>query len=48
VELVAPFDGVAYAQAQLLGFGTALEVLGPSEFRDGLAATARELATLYG
>jgi predicted DNA-binding transcriptional regulator YafY len=47
VTLIAPFDGVWYAQARLLGFGTAVEVLGPPDFRDQIAATARAIAAVY-
>jgi predicted DNA-binding transcriptional regulator YafY len=47
VTVVAPFDGVGYAQAQLLGFGPAVEVLDPREFRERLAATARDTAAVY-
>jgi predicted DNA-binding transcriptional regulator YafY len=47
VTLVAPFDGAGYAQAQLLGFGPAVEVLGPREFLERLAAAVRETAALY-
>lgn len=47
VSVTLPFDGVGYAQAQLLGFGTAVEVLAPRAFRERLAATAHEIAAVY-
>jgi predicted DNA-binding transcriptional regulator YafY len=47
VTLVAPFDGTGYAQAQLLGLGAAVEVLGPPESRERLAAAARDVAAIY-
>jgi predicted DNA-binding transcriptional regulator YafY len=47
ITLVVPFDGVWYAQARLLGFGTSVEVLGPPEFREQVAAAARAIAAIY-
>jgi predicted DNA-binding transcriptional regulator YafY len=47
VTVVVPFDGVGYAQSQLLGFGTAVEVLSPRDFRERLADTAHEIAAMY-
>lgn len=48
VTLVAPFDGIWYAQARLLGFGAAVEVLAPPELREQVATAARAIVAIYG
>lgn len=42
------FESLEAAEAQLLGLGPRVEVLSPARLRHGLAATATELATMYG
>ncbi|MES1246931.1 MAG: WYL domain-containing protein [Actinomycetota bacterium] len=41
------FDSIGDAHAELLRRGARVEVLGPLELRERIAATSRELATLY-
>jgi predicted DNA-binding transcriptional regulator YafY len=48
IELTLPFERLEYAHAELLPLGASVEVLAPDELRAQLAATARELAALYG
>jgi predicted DNA-binding transcriptional regulator YafY len=44
---VVPIESVAHAHSEFLKLGADLEVLGPAELRDMVAATARALASLY-
>jgi predicted DNA-binding transcriptional regulator YafY len=45
---VVAFAHLGDAYRELLRFGSQVEVLEPVELRDRIAATGREVATLYG
>lgn len=47
VRLELPFEKLEYARAGLLGFGPAVEVLGPATLRAEMAVAAAGLAALY-
>lgn len=42
-----PIESLTHAEVELLRLGAHVEVLGPPELRDRVAATAREVAALY-
>ena len=48
IELHLPFESVERANAELLRFGTGIEVLGPPELRQTMASVVAALATRYG
>jgi predicted DNA-binding transcriptional regulator YafY len=48
VRLELPFEKLEYARAELLGFGTDVEVIEPLELRGEMTAVAAGLAALYG
>ncbi|MEU3056069.1 helix-turn-helix transcriptional regulator [Streptomyces griseus] len=48
VRATVPIESLDHAHAEFLKLAADLEVVEPAELRDRLAATARELAALYG
>lgn len=48
IEVVLPFERVAYAHVDLVPLGDLVEVLEPAELRTRLAETGQGLAALYG
>ncbi|BCJ38246.1 transcriptional regulator [Actinocatenispora thailandica] len=45
---VIPIESLTHAEGELLRLGAQVEVLAPAALRDRIAATARELAAVYG
>lgn len=48
IRATIPIESLDHAHAEFLKLAADLEVVEPAEPRDRLAATARELAALYG
>jgi predicted DNA-binding transcriptional regulator YafY len=43
-----PFESIEHAYPELVAFGGTVEVISPSELRERIAATGKELVEVYG